>query len=252
MCIRDRFQSMSNTKQTKPVQKSESFTETRRKSSSSSTSSNSARTESVAQRKPHSARQDSHPAPDSKAQGKPHPARPDPHQAPVKRDSHETKRSSSISKSGSVSDSRPPSLSDSSSISKHVAVPPETQPHLPHGVAEPLAAAQTHSTEGHPHHASVHSSHTPSYSASSHGSNGRDAPSVSPGDMVKGGSPYKVSQRLSLQSTGLYQYMRLSWLYGFLYFCWNMLLNFWQWFTFKGNVLEAELIIVVSVKKLDL
>nr|XP_022345496.1 septin-2-like isoform X4 [Crassostrea virginica] len=188
---RNMFQSMSNTKQTKPVQKSESFTETRRKSSSSSTSSNSARTESVAQRKPHSARQDSHPAPDNKAQGKPHPARPDSHPAPVKRESHEMK--SSISKSGSVSDSRPPSLSDSSSTSKHVAVPPDTMPHPPRSVAEPLAAAQTHSTEEHPHHASVHSSHTPSHSASSDGPNGRDAPSVSPGDKVKGGSPYKFT-----------------------------------------------------------
>lgn len=174
---RNVFQSMSNTKQQKPVQKSESFSETRRKSSSSSTSSTSARVDPVPPRKPSSTKQDLHPAPSS-----------------VRGELHVPKRQTS--KSGSTSDTRSSSHSDSSSIGKQSAVPSNSVSGPTHhpSVTDTLPTEQN-SMKPHPPPSALSVGPPPQESHTvTSPVNGTVSPPTAPPSKVQGGSPYKVSQ----------------------------------------------------------
>nr|XP_011418069.2 septin-2 isoform X2 [Crassostrea gigas] len=173
---RNVFQSMSNTKQQKPVQKSESFSETRRKSSSSSTSSTSARVDPVPPRKPSSTKQDPHPAPSS-----------------VRGELHVPKRQTS--KSGSTSDTRSSSHSDSSSVGKQSAVPSNSVSGPTHhpSVTDTLPTEQN-SMKPHPPPTALSVGPPPQESHTvTSPVNGTVSPPTAPPSKVQGGSPYKFT-----------------------------------------------------------
>ncbi|XP_062577005.1 septin-2-like isoform X2 [Saccostrea cucullata] len=192
---RNVFQSMSNGKQTRPVQKSESFSESRRKLSSSS----SAKGDSTGQRRSSSSKTETGPT-------------------STRVESHGSKRppnSTSSSRSGSMSDSRSSSLTESPFVPKQSMEPSDVVPgardhsvtdtttrsgpiqHHSHSSVSGSSQHHPHSsvsgsTQHHPHTSVSGPTQHGTHSVHSHAVNGTVSSGV-PEDKVKGGSPSKFT-----------------------------------------------------------